>query len=89
MQRCSISIDGYNAEKHDAFRCVPGAFDATMRGIECLKAEGVEFQINTTVTRDNLHVFKKSYRLCAAHRRGGVHHLLLVPMGRPPSLRIR
>ncbi|MEF2677242.1 MAG: radical SAM protein, partial [Bilophila wadsworthia] len=33
VQRCSISIDGYNAEKHDAFRCVPGAFDATMRGI--------------------------------------------------------
>lgn len=40
VQRCSISIDGYNAEKHDAFRCVPGAFDATMRGIECLKARG-------------------------------------------------
>lgn len=56
--------DGYNAEKHDAFRCVPGAFDATMRGIECLKAEGVEFQINTTVTRDNLHDFKKIFELC-------------------------
>ena len=49
VQRCSISIDGYNAEKHDAFRCVPGAFDATMRGIECLKAEGVEFRTNMDV----------------------------------------
>ena len=68
VQRCSISIDGYNAEKHDAFRCVPGAFEATMRGIECLKAEGVEFQINTTVTRDNpvsythLAVYKRQLR---------------------------
>ena len=49
VQRCSISIDGYNAEKHDAFRCVPGAFDATMRGIECLKAEGVEFRTGVFV----------------------------------------
>ena len=26
VQRCSISIDGYNAEKHDAFRCVPVSY---------------------------------------------------------------
>ena len=82
VQRCSISIDGYNAEKHDAFRCVPGAFDATMRGIECLKAEGVEFQINTTVTRDNLHDFKKIFELCERIGAAAWHIFLLVPMGR-------
>ena len=86
VQRCSISIDGYNAEKHDAFRCVPGAFDATMRGIEHLKAEGVEFQINTTVTRDNLHDFKKIFELCERIGAAAWHIFLLVPMGRAAEL---
>ena len=86
MQRCSISIDGYNAEKHDAFRCVPGAFDATMRGIEHLKAAGVEFQINTTVTRDNLHDFKKIFELCERIGAAAWHIFLLVPMGRAAEL---
>ncbi len=86
VQRCSISIDGYNAETHDAFRCVPGAFDASMRGIECLKAEGVEFQINTTVTRNNLHDFKKIFELCERIGAAAWHIFLLVPMGRASGL---
>ena len=45
VQRCSISIDGYNAEKHDAFRCVPGAFDAHhARHQRCLKARAWSFR---------------------------------------------
>ncbi|MDE6735222.1 MAG: radical SAM protein, partial [Desulfovibrio sp.] len=50
VSRCSISIDGADAASHDAFRGVPGAFEASLRGIEYLKAAGLPFQINTTVT---------------------------------------
>jgi heme b synthase len=53
IQRISISLDGANAETHDAFRGVPGAFDAAIRGIGILRDAGVEFQINTTVTNHN------------------------------------
>lgn len=60
-----------------------------MRGIECLKAEGVEFQINTTVTRDNLYDFKKIFELCERIGAAAWHIFLLVPMAGPPSLRIR
>ncbi len=86
IQRCSISIDGADAASHDDFRAVPGAFDASMRGIEYLKAEGVEFQINTTVTRNNLTSFKEIFQLC--ERIGAVawHIFLLVPMGRAAGL---
>ncbi|MEG2005406.1 MAG: radical SAM protein, partial [Bilophila sp.] len=86
VQRCSISLDGYNAETHDAFRGVAGAFDASLRGIEYLKSVGVEFQINTTVTKSNLHDFKKIFELC--QRIGAVawHIFLLVPMGRGAEL---
>ncbi len=36
------------------FRCVPGAFAGAMAGIEAMKRAGLEFQINTTITRANL-----------------------------------
>ncbi|MDO8721655.1 MAG: radical SAM protein, partial [Syntrophales bacterium] len=54
IRRVSISIDGLNAERHDAFRKVPGAFAGTMAGIEAMKKAGLEFQINTTVTKMNI-----------------------------------
>ncbi len=86
IQRCSISLDADNAQDHDTFRAVPGCFDASLRGIEHLKSEGIEFQINTTVTRNNLASFKDIFKLC--ERIGAVawHIFLLVPMGRGANL---
>jgi len=86
FQRCSISIDGADAASHDAFRGVPGAFDASMRGIELLKQEGVEFQINTTVTKSNLHTFKQIFELCEKLGAVAWHIFLLVPMGRASDI---
>ena len=34
IQRISVSIDGPNAESHDAFRKVKGSFEGSLRGIE-------------------------------------------------------
>ncbi len=82
VDRCSISIDGADAASHDAFRMVPGAFDAAVRGMRHLTEAGVPFQINTTVTRSNLSSFKSIFELC--QRLGAVawHIFLLVPTGR-------
>ncbi len=86
IKRCSISLDGPDAASHDDFRGVPGAFDASLRGIEFLKAAGVEFQINTTVTRNNLSSFKQIFTLCEQLGAAAWHIFLLVPMGRASSL---
>jgi heme b synthase len=86
VQRCSVSIDGADAAKHDAFRGVPGAFDASMRGIDFLKKAGLEFQINTTVTRDNLPYFKKIFDLCERLEAKAWHIFLLVPVGRAEDI---
>lgn len=86
IQRCSISLDGPDAASHDDFRGVPGAFDASLRGIEYLKQVGVEFQINTTVTRNNLNDFKKIFQLCEQLGAAAWHIFLLVPMGRASGL---
>ena len=82
IRRVSISLDGVDAERHDAFRQVPGAFEGALSGIEALKRAGVEFQVNTTITRMNLDQVEGL--LALAQKLGAVaHHVfLLVPTGR-------
>lgn len=48
-----ISLDSLNPSKHDAFRGVRGAWEKTMRGISACRKRGLEFQIQTTVTKEN------------------------------------
>lgn len=87
IQRCSISLDGPDAASHDAFRGVPGAFAASLRGIGFLKQAGVGFQVNTTVTADNLHNFREIFQLAQDLGAEAWHIFLLVPMGRAAELR--
>ncbi len=82
IKRISISLDGADKESHDAFRGVDGAFEGAMNGIEHAKNVGIEFQINTTITKSNLTQIPAI--LATAERLGAVaHHIfLLVPTGR-------
>ena len=54
IQAISISLDGATAAAHDAFRGVPGAHERTMQGLRHAIDAGIPFQINTTVTRQNV-----------------------------------
>jgi heme b synthase len=82
IQRISISLDGANRDSHDRFRGVDGAFEGAIRGIRLAKDAGIEFQINTTITKTNLHEIPNIQDL--AIKLGAVaHHIfLLVPTGR-------
>jgi heme b synthase len=82
IMRVSISIDGLNAESHDKFRKVPGAFAGTMVGIEAMKKAGLEFQINTTITKANLDQIKGIFDLTVSLGAVAHHIFLLVPTGR-------
>jgi len=86
IKRVSISIDGPEADSHDAFRGVPGAFAGAMTGITAMKQAGLEFQINTTITQANLPQIREIHDL--AHRLGAAaHHIfLLVPTGRAKEM---
>lgn len=82
IKRVSISIDGATAREHDQFRKVEGAFEASLQSIEWLKRERIEFQINTTVTRHNVHQVREILHL-AVNLGAVAHHIfLLVPTGR-------
>lgn len=86
IARISLSIDGATAKTHDAFRGVDGAFDGLMRGIDAARTAGLEFQINTTVTRTNLHELPDIYSLAIKLGAASFHPFLLVPVGRAGEL---
>ncbi|MBF0203801.1 MAG: heme b synthase [Desulfamplus sp.] len=82
IKRISISLDGATKESHDRFRGIEGAFAGALNGIRLAKEVGLEFQINTTITKTNLEEIPKI--LLLAQSLGAVaHHIfLLVPTGR-------
>ncbi len=82
IKRISVSLDGATAESHDRFRGVEGAFEGALKGINTAVNAGIEFQINTTITKTNLDQIPAIMEL--AMKLGAVaHHIfLLVPTGR-------
>jgi len=86
IRRVSVSIDGPDAESHDRFRRVTGAFAGALAGIEAMQRAGMEFQINTTITRDNLDHIKEIHDLALKIGAAAHHIFLLVPTGRAREL---
>ena len=82
IQRISMSIDGATREVHDDFRGMPGAFEGVMHGIQCARDAGLEFQINTTITKKNLDQIPAILEMAVALGAAAHHIFLLVPTGR-------
>ncbi|MBN2312078.1 MAG: radical SAM protein, partial [Candidatus Hydrogenedentes bacterium] len=87
IARISVSIDGPDAESHDSFRGVPGAFDASMKGLDAARAAGLPFQVNTTITRLNMEHLEAILDLTVSLGAVAFHPFLLVPTGRGDTLR--
>jgi len=86
IERISISIDGATAASHDAFRQVPGAFEGALRGIAHARQAGLEFQINTSITQQNLAELPDIQKLAVELGAVAHHIFLLVPTGRGKDL---
>ncbi|UEC41992.1 MAG: Radical SAM domain heme biosynthesis protein [Methanothrix sp.] len=78
--RVSISLDGPDPEIHDLARG-EGSFDLAMRGIDMLRGR-VDFQINMTVTKENLGVVGATMDLAEELGAVAFHLFFLVPTGR-------
>ena len=81
IQRVSISIDGRDAASHDGFRGIPGSFDNALAGIARLRENGVEFQINTTISRRNVDEIRDVMALAEKLGAKALHLFMLVPVG--------
>ena len=82
IQRCAISIDGVKSSTHDRLRGVKGSFDSTIRAASVLRAHGIDFQINTSVTRENEPELPQMAGLFEALGASAWHVFMVVPVGR-------
>jgi len=81
IRRVAVSLDGADAPTHDGFRGIAGAFEAAQRGIRAVQDVGVSTQINTTITRRNVHQLPEMLDLALKMGVDALHTFLLVPVG--------
>ncbi len=86
IARISLSIDGAAAATHDAFRGHDGAFDTVINAASNARESGLQFQINTTVTKSNLSELPEIFSLAVELGAVSFHPFLLVPTGRGKEL---
>ena len=86
IKRISVSLDGPDAASHDDLRQVPGAFNDACEGLERAKKAGLEFQINSTVTKRNVKVLPQIIKLAKELGARAHHIFLLVPTGRAKEM---
>ncbi|MCL2005074.1 MAG: TIGR04053 family radical SAM/SPASM domain-containing protein [Planctomycetaceae bacterium] len=83
VQAFGISLDGPNAEIHDAFRGFAGSFDKTTEMLENAQSLQIPVQVNTSITRRNVDFVDDMAEYLAKF--GGVAMwslFFLVPVGR-------
>ena len=80
IKRVSISLDGPSPETHDITQG-SGSFDLATEGIKNLQGE-VDFQINMTITKENLDQVRATMDLAEKLKAVAFHLFFLVPTGR-------
>jgi AdoMet-dependent heme synthase len=82
VRSLGISLDGADAATHDAFRGLTGSFDRTMEMLGFAESLGMAVQVNTTITRRNVHQVDAIADLLATKRIAMWSVFFLVPVGR-------
>ncbi len=82
VKRLSISIDGATEESHDGLRQVKGAFRGAVEGVRAAQKAGLEYQLNTTVTKRNVGELPEILELGRRLNAAAHHVFFLVPTGR-------
>jgi SynChlorMet cassette radical SAM/SPASM protein ScmF len=83
----SISMDGPDADSHDSFRGVPGAFVAALQGLGYLADAGYKnCQIIMSVHNGNRHQVEDVVRLAVEHRAGSVKFNPVTRTGRAKAM---
>ena len=81
IRRVSISLDGAEAETHDAFRGISGSFEQALAGMCRIQDAGVPVQINSTIAKHNVHQIDDLFALAMEKNAVALHIFMLVPVG--------
>jgi MoaA/NifB/PqqE/SkfB family radical SAM enzyme len=82
----SISLDSIDRAKHDAFRRLPGAWDAAVRATRVLADEGLDFSLHMSVTDWNVKEIPAMIDLARALGAKVLNFFFLVRTGRGRDL---
>jgi len=82
VRRLGISLDGADAAVHDSFRGWEGSFERTMEMLSNARKLGMAVQINTSITRRNVHQIDAIADLLAQQSIAMWSVFFLIPVGR-------
>ncbi len=86
VSRLAVSIDFPIPERQDEFRGKAGAYQEALDGIANARSAGIEVQINSTVTKLNVHYLADLLDLSIEIGAVAFHPFMLVPTGRGKGL---
>ncbi len=78
----AISIDGADAQTHDSFRGVSGAFADALRGVEACRKTGLPFQFNTVIRKETLSQLEDLVQMAVEYGADAAELFDLVAAGR-------
>lgn len=82
VRRLGISLDGAEGHTHDAFRGWEGSFERTLGMLENARRLEMAVQVNTTITRRNVHQVDAMAELLATQAISMWAVFFLIPVGR-------
>ncbi|MGA2796572.1 MAG: TIGR04053 family radical SAM/SPASM domain-containing protein [Thermoguttaceae bacterium] len=82
VRRLGISLDGADAQTHDALRGWEGSFARTLEMLQNARELNLAVQINTTITRRNVHQVDAIAELLAGQAIAMWSVFFLIPVGR-------
>jgi AdoMet-dependent heme synthase len=87
IQSLGLSLDGSNAERHDAIRAVPGCFERTMAAVKHAGQLGLPIQVNTLVAEETADDLPAIYQLLTNFPITRWSLFFLIAVGRGKALR--
>ena len=78
----AISVDGANAQIHDSFRGISGAFEQALKGVEACRTAGLPFQFNMVIRKETLSQLEDMLRLAVDYGADAAEFFDLVVAGR-------
>lgn len=82
----SVSLDASDSKLHDRLRGVPGAYDRTLRGMDCMAKQGIAYQIIITLHKQNRDHIPALLELASRFQAGSLKINPLVPCGRSTTI---
>jgi len=78
----AISVDGVDAQTHDSFRGISGAFEQALKGVEACRNAKLPFQFNTVIRKETLSQLEDLLRLAVDYGADAAEFFDLVAAGR-------